>query len=232
IEISPGDYLKRAMEAEDLYVRNKLEYSESAYAAGVYFDLCFHRYSKNNGLKKLEPYFKAVWGRAVRTGTVAYFLGEKVQGITPKTAMMAGMLAHAGKLHLAAWFESQKYAEFEEKMDKQDIPVLGRMMLERDMFGVAQEDVGAHTLRYFDIFKSLAPAVANFREPYNLRGADPANHALAVTVHLADAMARTWKVPPDEKDPIFSEWSYPGLGALKIRRSTLIEVLKRAMTLK
>ncbi|MGC5124386.1 HDOD domain-containing protein, partial [Escherichia coli] len=74
-------------------------------------------------------YFKRTWQRALRTGTVAYFLAERVNGFTPRTALAAGMLTQAGKLHLAVHFEGSNYAEFEETLDKNpQIPTLGKML--------------------------------------------------------------------------------------------------------
>jgi HD-like signal output (HDOD) protein len=199
----------------------------------VYFDLCLRLYRKDKNSKELEPYLLRVWQRAQRTGLLAYFLAERVPGSSPRSALAAGMLAHAGKLHLATWLQERDYASFEMGLDgNAELPPLARQILERDKFGVTQETVGAHTLRYFDTFKSLIPAVQNFREPYCLKGVDSAGHGLAVILWLADAMARSWKTPTDEKDPVFTEWSYPALLQLKIRRSMLIEVMKKAMTLK
>lgn len=233
VEITAADYLKTALEAEDLFVRNKLEYSEMAYAAGVYFDLCTRLYGKDGGLKKLEPYYKRTWQRAVRTGLVAYFLAERIEGYTPRTALAAGILCHAGKLHLGVHLAQANYAEYEEALDTNaQLTPLARLLLERQKFGVAQEDVGAHTLRYFDVFRGLAPMVANYREPYMHKGVDKAAHGFCVLLYLADAMARSWKLPADEKDPLFNEWSYPGLTTLRVKRSALIEVMKRAMSLR
>lgn len=232
VEVQAGDYLKRALEAEDLFVRNKLEYSETAYAAGVYFDLANRVYAKDEAMKKREAYAQRTWQRGLRTGLVAYFLAEKVAGQNPRSALAAGMLAHAGKLHLNAFMAD--YGEFEEALDKATgVPQLAALLLEREKFGVAQEDVGAHSLYYFDVFREHRAVVANFREPYNLKGADENHYRLALLVSLADAMARSWKIPADEKDTVFAEWSaYPAYSTLRLRRATLIEVIKRAMTLK
>ncbi len=82
------------------------------------------------------------------------------------------------------------------------------------------------------MFKLLVPSVRYFREPYYLKGVDANNHKLAVLLWLADSMARSWKLPADEKDPIFNEWAYPAVDSLKIRRTLLMEVMKRAMTLR
>ncbi len=233
LQVEAPKVLKQAIEAEDLFTRNQLEYSETAYAAGVYFDLCRQIYGEEGDLKKLEPYYKRTWQRAIRTGLVAYFLAEKLAGFTPKFALAAGMMADGGKLHLACWFEDVVYEDQEEKLDSNAaLPPIARLLMERAAFPVAAEEVGSHSLRYFDLFKLLAPAVRYYREPYVLKGADETNHRLAVLLWLSDAMARSWKIPADEKDPIFNEWSYPGLGTLKVRRGLLIDVMKRAMTLK
>jgi|GEM_PF-6517830 len=231
VQITAGDYLARALEAEESFQRNGLEYSETAYAAGVYFDLCTRLYGRSGEMKKLQPYFDRTWQRAYRTGVVAYLLAEKLAGFTPKYALAAGMMAHAGKLHMAAWFDG--YADFETALDSnKDLPPIGRLLLERDKFGVMSEEIGSHTLRYFDVFKLVLPSVRYYREPYCLKGVDANNHKLAVLLWLADAMARSWRLPADEKDPVFAEWTYPALGSLKIRRTLLMEVMKRAMTLK
>lgn len=233
VDLKASDYLKRSSEVEELFVRNKLEYSETAFAAGVYFDLSYKLHEKDEANKKLEDYFKRNWQRALRTGLLAYFLAEKVSGILPKSALAAGMLSQAGKPHMAVWFRDKNYAESEVNLDTNlELPPLGRMLLERSQFGVAHEDIGAHTLRYFDVFKNLIPIVQNYREPYNFKGADSKAHSLCVLLWLADSMARSWKIPADEKDPAFNQWGYPSLAALKLKRSTLIEVMKRAMTLK
>lgn len=229
-ELNPGNSLRQALEAEEYFTRNKLEHGETAYAAGVYFDLCTLLYGREGGLKKLEPYFKRTWQRALRTGLLAYLIATKLGNVQPRAALAAGILAHAGKLHLSVHLSGENYAEWEEELDRDDrLDSLARFLLEREKFGVCQEDVGAHTLRYFDVFRNLLPAVGSFREPYNLKGADPAEYALAVTVNFADAMARSWRLPRDEKDPVFEAWSYPGR---RMKKADLIEIMKHAMALR
>ena len=232
IDLPVTDHLKMALEAEELFHSNKLEYSETAYAAGAYYDLCVQVYEKMAGQNKLEDYYKRVWQRALRTGVVAGLLANEIPGVLPRMAIGAGMLSHAGKLHMAASYSSSNYADFEEQLDKnQALPPLARMHLEKQKFGTNQEEVGAYTLRYFDVFQNLIPIIENFREPYVLRGVDKQAHNLCVVVNLADSMARSWKIPIDEKDPIFSEWSYPAQIKLKIKKSSMIAVMKKSLTL-
>src|SRR5690606_21853680 len=98
------------------------------------------------------------------------------------------------KILLASAFEG--YPDAETKADENNaLTPLSRLIQERELWTVAQEEVGAHSLRYFDVFSSLIPAVRAFREPYCLKGADDFQYKLASLLYLADAMARSWKIP-------------------------------------
>lgn len=233
LEIIASDYLKMALELEETFLRNKMDYSETAFAVGYYLDWCLRSQAKAKD-KKLEAYFQEVSKRAIRTGIIAYLLAQSNPRLSPKQALMGGALAHTGKLHMALNYTSgdDNYADFEPQLDKNAaIPVLGKLLLEREFFGFSHEEIGAQSLHYFDVFKPLIPAVRYYREPYCLKGADQTNYALASVLWLADQMARTWRVP-DEKDPIFGEWSAPFLLPLKFKKATLIETMKVAMNLK
>jgi hypothetical protein len=141
------------------------------------------------------------------------------------------MLAHAGKVHASLHFAQNNYMEFEEEIDKNPaLPPLACLLLERQRFGCAHEDIGSHILHYFDLFLGLAEPIANYREPYNMKGSK--SYPLCVLLNLADAMVRSWKLPVDEQDPVFGEWTYPGLKDLKVKRALLIEAMEWAMRLK
>jgi hypothetical protein len=196
----------------------------------VYYDWMIRHLSRREDFKRsLEVYCEQVWKRALRTGLLAYFLAHEVKGVAPKHALSAGMLLHGGKLFLASTQEGfvDSEAELNERID---LSPLARLLMERQKWGVAQEQISAHSLRYFDVFQSLVPAVRAYREPYCLKG--DINYPLASLLYLADAMAGTWRIPADEKDPMFKEWGHPSLKQFKLKIPKLIEVMKSAMTLK
>ncbi|MGE3262241.1 MAG: HDOD domain-containing protein [Bacteriovoracia bacterium] len=235
VEIKSADLLKTAIDSEELFLRNNLEYSETAYAAGVFFDCFLNTQAKDPNFKKSEPYFRDIVKRAQRTGVIAYLLAEDVAGFTPKYAIAAGMLTQAGKLLLAANYPDAKggYAELERAHEADaKLPALARSLAERAAFGVAHEEVSAHLLHYYDVFHSLTPAVRYFREPYCLKEVDAQNYKFAVLLGLADRMAGIWRTPVDDKDPVFGDWATPATAILKMRKEKLIEIMKRAMNLK
>jgi hypothetical protein len=230
LDLNTPEYLKRALEAEELFLRAKLDYSETAFAAACYFDWLFLYLAQHPDAKRLLPYCEQVWKRALRTGLIAYFLAREVKSLSPKQSLAAGFLVHGGKLLLAARIPD--YPEAEGKADEAAVTPLLRLLEERDRWGASQEEAGAHSLRYFDLFLPLAPAIRFFREPYALKGKDSVQYDLASLLYLADAMARSWKIPADEKDPVIQEWAHPSLKHLKIPASKLIATMKSAMTVR
>ncbi len=232
VDIKASDYLKHALEMEEVFLRNNLHYSETAYAAAVYYDWMERHLARLPDYKKvLEPYAGTVWKRAQRTGILAYFISHEVRGSAPKQAMAAGFLVHGGKLLLASALK--EYVEFETNLDQNEkLPPLARLIQEREKFGLSYEEVSAHSLRYFDVFQSLSAPVSRYREPYCLKGGDGGQYSLAAVLYLADAMARTWRIPNDEKDPAIQEWAHPSVKQLRLSATKLIAIMKSAMTLR
>lgn len=235
VDIKAGDYLKKALEIEELFIRNKLDYSETAFAAAVYFDWFYKVQEKNPDFKKIEPYFIEVWKRAQKTGIIAYLLAQRHSKVAPKFALAAGILLHMGKMHLACLHSNGKrnYADVDRELDANaKLLPINRMYLELEEFGIKHEELSAYSLYYFSIFKGLRHAVRFYREPYCLKGKDSLNYSFASLLSLADSMAKSWKIPVDEKDPVFLDWSTPATKNLKFRATTLIEVMKIGMNLR
>jgi hypothetical protein len=230
VDIQATQYLKHAMEIEEVFLRGKLEYSETAYAAGVYFDWLENFFARHPQKKILEPYAKEVWNRAYRTGVLAYHLAKQVKGMSPKWALAAGFLLHGGKLYLAC--SSPEYAEWDKAATHPKLNLLGKKILEKERFGWNFEEVSAHSLFYFDVFANLREAIAIFREPYLAKGKDPYVYKFAALLYLAEAMAESWKIPANEKDPVIQSWAHPSLKQLQLNPPKLIHVMKSAMTLK
>jgi hypothetical protein len=235
VELTASQLLKRALAVEDLFTRNKLEYSETAYACALAYDMGELQLGKVLPAKHAEPFAQKTWDRGLRTGLIAYALASRIPGLPQKQALAAGFFTHLGRLLLAKRFPDgkQSYPEFDERLDDDKLltPV-ARALRERDFYGVAQEELGSHSLRYMHLFPELIPVVRYFREPYCLKGLDRENYRFALLMWLASCMARSWKIPADEKDPVFQEWSTPGLESLKISKASLIATMKQVMTLK
>ncbi len=232
LEVNAPDSLKRALEVEDIFSRLDLDYSETAYAGAVYYDWMFRIASQGQDFKKLEPYFQEIWKRAQRTGFIAHLLAQHMPSVPHKFAAAAGMLLHAGKLHLALRFPDA-YPDFERDLDKNDaLTPVARLLLEREKWGWSQEEIGAHSLHYFGLFQNLIPAIRHFREPYYLKDLDQGAYTFTSLLWLAESMGRSWRIPANDADPVFADWAHPSVRNLKLPKATLIDILKTAMAIR
>lgn len=231
VDIKASEYVKFALECEEVFLRNNLDYSETAYAAGVYFNWLKRALAHHPSFKKgLESYCDRVAKRALRCGILAYFLAQHVQSLNPKQALAAGMLMQGGKIILAGLLED--YSSVETESEETTSPPLYRLLKERARYGAGFEEVSSQSLYYFDVFRALAPAVRHVREPYALKGGDHVQYDLASLLYLADCMGRSWKIPSGEKDAVFAEWDHPSLKHLKLSVATLTQVMKQAMAVR
>lgn len=228
VEIRPEDYLKRANTLEEVFLQARWPYAETAFSASVYYDWLYRGLSKNSDFKKLEPYFDHVWKRAQKVGTIAYHLAHEVPGANSKQALASGILLPAGKIWMA--LQDSSYAEKDQMWDTNPLySPLALKLMEEEKWQTSFETVSAHSLYYFDIFESSIPAIQCYREPYLGKAYSKGTFQLSTILYLADLMARSWKIPADEKDAVFSKWDHPNIKSLKLSAAKIIKVMKASM---
>jgi hypothetical protein len=237
VEITPSNLLKRALSVEEAFTRNRLEYSETAYACALAYDLGDMLLAKVLPAKSAQPFVQKTWERGLRTALIAARLSAFVPGfpVPAKQVLAAGFFTQHGRLLMARRFPDGKmaYPDFCEEIEGvREATPIAQALHERKTYGASQEELGAHALRYMRLFPELLQPVRYFREPYCLKGIDRESYRFALLLWLASAMARSWKIPNDEKDPIFQEWTTPGLESLKIAKAALIATMKGAMSLR
>jgi len=238
IDFKPSDYLKLSSEVEDLCLNNNIEYAETWFASAYLVDWLLVIAKQNNNYKKIEPFFQQVWKHSRNTAAVAYALGQKIPNFNfHKYAASAGMLHNVGKILLALeTLESTdaSYLVNREKADKQNLhfPRECEIVLERSAYGISYEELSSLTVLSFRVFKDLDKSIRYHNEPYYLKTMDKQSYLLACLINLASAMAKSWKTPVDEKDPVLQEWKRPWLKDLKLNTKDVIECMQWAMSLK
>lgn len=238
MNFKPSDYLKYSYEVEELCQRNRINYGETWFAGAYLFDWLNTMAKRTPHYKKLEPFMQQTWKQARSTAIIAHSLAEKVPNFSLfKYAGAAGMICHAGKVLLALETlegNETNYLAEREKLAKLDWkPLLeAELLLERDQYGITHEELSAFITLYFRIFKDLEKAVRYRSEPFYLKKIDKNSYLLACILNLATNMARTWKTPVDDKDPIMAEWRKPWLKDLKLTSKNIIDTMKWSMNLK
>ena len=224
--------IRHANDFEDFFQRNKLEYSEMAFAVGFYFD-CLKAFLPQ-GNAKMETYFANTWRKSKQTALIAFLLAYKVEGCSPKFAIASGAMSQVGRIYMSRIFgpnnesdSSPIYMELEPKMAAADkLDHLARYITEQEIYGVTQEEFGAFSLRCYDIFASLEPVIRFYREPYCLKNSDPMMYKMALIVNLAESMATYNRAPSSETDEIFKVWDFHSLHDLNISKKILIETME------
>lgn len=227
LEIKPGDYLKLALQAEEFFARNQIQYGETAFAAGVLYDWINFVLKEKGHYPSLEPYFQETWKQAFRAGVIAFELAKRVPGQLPPHSLAATTLAPAGKLLLAAavgpaYGELLAQAKANAKLDP-----LAKLLQERQAFGTSYEEVTAQALGYFSVFRGYGPVIRRFREPYLLKN-DPAHEAQAHLILLAESAANLRSLPPAENDPSLLKLAPRSQRALKLSPAATLTALKAA----
>ena len=239
MDFKPTDHLRYCMEMEELALRNNIEYGETLFAAAHLYDW-LNALAKKGNYKKLEPFIQQSWKHARNTAIVAHALGKRVKNLSfQKYAGAAGLLHNGGKILIAlATAEgadgAASYLSELEKAEKQSWKFTSEqeILREKALYSVQYEELSAMILLQYRVFKDLERSIRYHNEPYFLKSVDKNSYQLACTINLASLMAKSWKTPADDKDPLLKEWSKPWTKDLKLQTKDLIEVMKWSMTLK
>jgi hypothetical protein len=204
LDIKTSQFLKYSVQAEEYFQRNGLEYSETAYAAGMFYDWISFLAKKNGSFKRIEPLLDITWKQSFRAGVMAFELARRVPGQVPKVAMAAAILAPAGKIIQAeaeaACGENFKAWEADRRLDP-----AAKLILEREKHGFAAEEVSAHALIFFSVFRDLGPIVRHYREPYVHLGRNKNYFLESTLVQLAHTLAAASRIPNGEADAQWAE---------------------------
>jgi hypothetical protein len=235
IEITPSETIKLAINTEELCLRQKIDYPETAFAAAYHFDWMRAVLKKNSLEKPLETHFAEVWKDAIRTATVAYGLAERCKNFGPiKYAYAAGMLSKLGKITIAAETRessgSDSWIGYQEHLSKMSFKsAYARYFLEEEKFKTGFAAHSALLIRFAGVFSEIERAIFYMHEPYYLRNADPNLYKLALVLNMAHRMGHDWKAPADAKDPMVERWKIPEMNKLGLTPNHLVEVMKWAM---
>ncbi len=234
VDVKTSEYLKCCMDMEELFQRNNYNYSETAYAAGYFYDWIIFLARQRDDFKKLEEYLKQNWKVAVRAALAAHHLSERVGGFTfLKYASAGAICCYSGKALMAFMFpgdeETPNWVEFVTKNQaiESGFPKAFQV-LEQDTFGLTHEECASAAIYAFDVFKGFSSAIRYYREPYYLEHGDKNLHHFALLLNIACDMARVWRMPNDEKDPLITEWM-KSAAPLKLKPKQLLEAIRAAM---
>ena len=226
LRISPSDVLHYALRTEETLAGNKEGYTESAFAAGMVFDvLALIAGQLAEDKKKIRIYIDQAYAHGLRTAQIGASLVKDIPDFGHRKSVFAACMLHdVGKIALAILDPS--YFSFLEECIKKDLPRAVREFAERKRFGVSHTVLGGLICHNFKVFRTIEKAVLYHHDPYMLRNRGRNLYELASMICLATNVANHFKKVDKEDDPAVANWKGPELEGFRVDTKRVIAAIK------
>lgn len=227
LKVNPNEVLRYALKTEEALTGNKDAYADTAYAAGLMFDVLAQI---NNEIcpekKKVQAYIDQVYTHSLKTAQIATELSKSVSDFGyKKYVFSAGLIHDTGKIMLAIL--NPTYLQFLEICSKKELPRFVRHFAEKQRFGVDHSVLGALACEYFQIFRPISKAILYHHDPYLLRGGKSGLGQLASLLCLASNVSNHFKKPDKLDDPVFALWKGAELKGFAMEPRSIVNAVAR-----
>lgn len=229
LKIVPAEVLKYALRTEELLAGNKGSHSETAYVAGLLFDiLALIAAQVSSDRKRVISYIDHVYSHGVRSAQLGNELAKGIPDFGPKKYMFSTCLIHdVGKIALAIL--EPAYISFAEDCAKRKLPRNVRHFAETRRFGVDHALLGGLCCHYFSPFQVVEKAVLFHHQPYLVGAPGGSLAQLTSVVSLASNIASEFKRVDKPEDPVVALWNGPELGGFHVEPLKMIEAVTRVV---
>ena len=216
LKLTPAEFLKYALKTEEQLVNKKNEYSDTAYAAGLVFDvLAAVTNAVCEDKKKVLGFLDAVYNHGMRTAQIATEIAKCVPDLGFQKYVFSAALIHdIGKVGMA--IVRPNYINFLEEMRKKEISRPIRNYLEPETMGLDHSVIGALVCHFYRMFRPLEKVVQFHHEPYLLRSRNKNLFPITALICLATNIANNFKKTDKSDDPVVSLWKGPELQDFRV----------------
>jgi hypothetical protein len=222
--ITPAaELVKYATRAEDAWSADRDGYADTAYLAGLHFDLLAFAAAKLEPArqKAVHEVLEELYAAGVERAQVAARLARALPKFSGrKYVFSACLLSDIGKAAMALL--EPGYLKFVELVEKAPPPRAVRVQAELERFGTAHAALSSWIVQFAGLLRPIAPALEFHHDPVLIRG--HAMHELAALVSLATVIASDDRKPASPDDPLLSEWLTPDLQDLGLSDQALAQV--------
>jgi len=227
LKIAPNDVLKYAVKTEEILINSKSEYSDTAYAAGLLFDVlgmiagvvCQDK-------KRAAAFLDTVYAHGLRSAQIALEMAKLLPDFGFKKYVFSSCLIHdIGKICLAIL--NPDYITFCEDAKKKEWPRPVRQFAELEKFGIDHSVIGNQVCYLFKIFRPLEKVVLFHHSPHLLKSRNANLFQIACIVDLATNIANNFKKIEKLDDPILSTWKGLELRDFRIEFKTLADAVAK-----
>ncbi|MGE4232780.1 MAG: HDOD domain-containing protein [Bacteriovoracia bacterium] len=223
-----AEQLKYALKTDEFASVRKLPYSETAFAAGLFYDVI--RMAAPVGFKTdkwFEEYTHEIYKHGLKSAMVGVEIAKTLKGFGFAKYVFAGCLIHdIGKVVMFLLY-GEKYSKFLDVIAKKPKNRFHRHLLEREWFGITHEYFTSELAYRFLVFREIEKPLYFHHEPYLIRSGNKDAYQFAVLLALASNVASHFYIPKDDKDPVYQTWFSPELQDFRVDRKLLHMVMQR-----
>ncbi|MCM2277797.1 MAG: HDOD domain-containing protein [Oligoflexia bacterium] len=229
LKVNPAEVLKYALRTEELLSGRKDGYSDTAYAAGLIFDILALLASEMaQDKKKTLATIDAVYLHGLRTAQIAAEISSSIPDFGFKKYVFSACLIHdIGKIIHA--IINPAYSQFIEDSGKKELPRQIRHFAERQRFGVSHSLLGGLCCEYFHAFQPVQKAILYHHNPYLIKGGMDGLGQLASLICLSTNIANNFKKAEKADDPILPLWKGVELADFPVDVPSLLKAVSRVV---
>ena len=217
-----------ALKSEELLAGNKSGYADTAYAAGLIFDLLvLMAVDLSEEPKRVISYVDNVFSHGLRAAMVGVELGKSVPEFSHGKFVFSACLVHdIGKIVMAIL--DKTYLDVLEDCSKKALPRAVRQFAEEKRFGVNHAVLGGIACHYFQLFRQIEKAIYFHHDPYVLR-ANKGLYQLCAIVCLSTNIANSFKKVEKVDDPLLGVWKGVDLRDFRMDSKTMMDAVKKVV---
>ena len=233
LDFKASDLLPYALKAEEVAQTHKYQYPDLAFAAGMLFDIVVQIAQKPEAKasKEFGASVEEVFRHGVKAARIAMELSKIWKGFFWNKYIFSACLVHdIGKLAMELIHQesAKSYAAFKKEMADKKPAAEVQHLLERQKFSETHEEWSSKFCAWYPFLENIEKAVLFHHEPYLIKTSSQKDlFHFSCLISLASNMANHYRVPKDDKDPVFKQWILPELSDFKITPKQLMEVTQK-----
>ena len=228
LQVQPNEVLKFALKTEESQVSAKSPYADTAYAAGMLFDvmtLLVEQYS--NDKKAVAAFIEQIYAHGLKSAQIAAEISKNLPDFAYRKFLFSACLIHdLGKVAMAIL--EPDYLKFLETAGKKfTLPRAVRLHAESTRFGTNHAVIGTLICHEFSIFRPIEKSILFHHAPFLLSSRNKNLYQLASLVALSANVANNFKKTDKADDPMVALWKTPELRDFRIDVKDILKAVAR-----
>lgn len=231
VDFRPSELLQYALRTEEFASMRRIDYVDTAYAAGMMFDIMLYLGKDVFGASRgYEEFVAEIFKHSLRAARIGTEIAKSFKNLGFSKYVFAACLIHdIGKLAMYLLYPPTTpnsyhlfLGDLKKKPQKREVAHFA----EAKRFGATHEYYGAQMAYFFQLLRSIEKPLLFHHDPYLIRSnRDVFNFACLIS--LASNMANNFRSPKDSKDPVYEAWFTSEMSDFRVDPKLLLLIMAK-----